>query len=47
MTLRVGVNNVADEPPPMAASSWTDSNADTSTYNALGRVMYVSANYKF
>lgn len=47
MMLRVGANNVFDEPPPMAGSSWTDSNADTSTYNALGRVMYVSANYKF
>lgn len=47
MMLRVGANNVFDEPPPMAGSSWTYSNADTSTYNALGRVMYVSANYKF
>ena len=47
LTLRVGARNLFNEAPPMAAASWTDSNADTSTYNELGRVMYVSANYKF
>ena len=47
LTLRVGARNLFDEPPPMSASSWTDSNADTSTYNPMGRVLYVSANYKF
>lgn len=47
LTLRVGVRNAFNEAPPMSGSSWTDSNADTSTYGALGRVWYVSGSYKF
>lgn len=47
LSLRVGVNNVFNEEPPMAASSWDDHNADTTTYGTLGRVVYMSARYKF
>lgn len=47
LELRVGASNVFNEQPPLARSSWTDSGADTSTYGALGRVLYVSARYKF
>lgn len=47
LSIRLGANNVFNEAPPLAASSWVDSNADTSTYSELGRVLYVSASYKF
>lgn len=47
LSLRVGANNVFNEAPPLAKASWTDSGADTGTYSPLGRVMYISANYKF
>lgn len=47
LQVRVGASNVFDKAPPLAKSSWTDSGADTSTYGALGRIWYVSANYKF
>ncbi len=47
LTLRVGVNNVLNRMPPLAASSWTDANADIGTYGYLGRVIYVDASYKF
>ena len=47
LTVRVGVNNIFDRMPPLAPAAWTDANADTSTYGALGRVVYVDASYKF
>lgn len=47
LTVRVGVNNVTNEMPPLAPASWTDANADTSTYGMLGRVYFVDASYKF
>ena len=47
LTLRVGANNVFDEKPPLARSSWTDSGADTAQYDAYGRTLYVEARYSF
>ncbi|MEO6004174.1 MAG: TonB-dependent receptor [Opitutus sp.] len=47
LQVRVGANNVFDKAPPLAKSSWTDSGADTSTYGAMGRILYVSGNIKF
>ncbi len=45
--IRVGATNVFDREPPMAATSWTDSNVDTATYGTHGRVLYVDARFKF
>lgn len=47
LTVRAGVNNVFNRMPPPSPASWTDANADTGTYGALGRVLYVDASYKF
>jgi iron complex outermembrane receptor protein len=47
VTLRVGASNVFNREPPQAATSWTDSNADTATYGTHGRVFYVDARLKF
>lgn len=47
LSVRVGANNVLDEHVPMAAASWTEASADTGTYSAYGRVLYVNASYKF
>jgi iron complex outermembrane receptor protein len=45
--VRIGANNVFDREPPQAATSWTDSNADTATYGTHGRILYVDARIKF
>lgn len=47
LSVRVGALNVFNEHVPMAGASWTDANADTATYGALGRELFVSASYKF
>ncbi|MCR6655417.1 MAG: TonB-dependent receptor [Opitutus sp.] len=47
LSLRVGALNVFNEHIPLAAASWTDANADTATYGALGREFFISASYKF
>ncbi len=47
MSVRLGASNLFDEQPPMAASSWTDHNADTSLYGALGRVYFIDVSLKF
>ncbi len=47
LTVRAGVNNIFDRMPPQAPAAWTDANADTATYGALGRVVYVDVSYKF
>ena len=47
LTIRAGVNNLFDRMPPLAPNAWTDANADTATYGALGRVVYVDVSYKF
>ena len=45
-TIRVGVNNVFDEPPPFNAGAFND-NYDTSLYSIRGRYYYVGLNKKF
>ncbi len=47
MKIRIGASNIFDEQPPQSASSWTDHNADTATYGALGRVWFIDASLKF
>lgn len=47
LSLRVGANNAFNEKPPMAAGTFTEANADTATYGAIGRLFFVEAKYKF
>ncbi len=47
LSVRVGANNVLNEGIPMAGSTFTQANADTSTYNPIGRLMFIEARYKF
>lgn len=47
LIIRAGVNNVFDRMPPLAPAAWTDANADTGTYGALGRVVYIDVSYQF
>jgi iron complex outermembrane receptor protein len=47
MKLTVGVNNIADELPPMSPQAYNESNADVSYYSPIGRLWYISAQYKF
>lgn len=46
VTLRAGVNNIADEDPPYF-TSYSNSNTDPSTYDVLGRRFFVGLNAKF
>jgi outer membrane receptor protein involved in Fe transport len=45
-TIRVGVNNIFDEPPPFNAGAFND-NYDTSLYSLRGRYYYIGLNKKF
>lgn len=50
VTLRVGINNVADHLPPSATQAFPTTSAagaDVATYGAIGRLYYVSADLKF
>lgn len=47
LTLRLGANNVFNESPPMAQGTFTEANADTATYGAIGRFMYIEGKYRF
>lgn len=47
LSVRVGAINAFNEHVPMSMASWTDANADTATYGALGRAFFVNASYKF
>lgn len=47
LTVRVGSTNLFDKEPPLAAASWTDHNADTGTYGAIGRTIYLDVSLKF
>ncbi len=38
----IGVNNVADRMPPLAPRTFTDNNADVSTYSPIGRLVYAT-----
>ncbi len=44
--LRVGVNNIADTPPPLDIGAFND-NYDTNTYSIRNRYYYVGINKKF
>ena len=44
--ITVGANNVTDEKPPLVASSFED-NTDKSTYDIVGRFVYVEVSKKF
>jgi len=46
LTLRAGVENLADEDPPLLPSS-VNANTDASQYDVLGRRYYVSLSYRF
>jgi outer membrane receptor protein involved in Fe transport len=46
LVVRVGVENLADETPPLLASP-VAANTDPSQYDVLGRRFFVSATYKF
>jgi iron complex outermembrane receptor protein len=46
LSLTLGVNNVFNEDPPLAVGE-QDQGRDINTYDAVGRFIYVSANYKF
>lgn len=45
-TVRAGVNNLADEDPPYY-TSYSNSNTDPSTYDVLGRRVFIGLNAKF
>ncbi|MEP6955392.1 MAG: hypothetical protein ABI883_01090, partial [Chthoniobacterales bacterium] len=46
MTIRIGMNNVFDTPPPFNAGASND-NYDTSLYSLRGRYYYIGLNKKF
>lgn len=46
LTLRAGVENLADEDPPLVASS-IQANTDPSQYDVLGRRYYLNLTYRF
>ncbi|MDQ3313903.1 MAG: hypothetical protein M3505_04630 [Verrucomicrobiota bacterium] len=45
-TIRIGVNNIFDEPPPFNAGAFND-NYDTSLYSLRGRFFYIDVSKKF
>jgi iron complex outermembrane receptor protein len=47
MKVTLGVNNVTDKMPSLSPQAFNESNADVSTYSPIGRLWYVSAQYKF
>ncbi|MDI1251497.1 MAG: TonB-dependent receptor [Lacunisphaera sp.] len=46
-TVRIGANNVLNEAMPMAGSTFTESNGDISTYNPIGRLIFMDVRFKF
>jgi outer membrane receptor protein involved in Fe transport len=46
LSLRVGVDNVTDEDPPLVPS-WNQANTEASQYDVLGRRYYVRLRYSF
>ncbi len=47
LTVRIGASNIFNEMPPAAQGTFTDANADTATYGAIGRLISIGASYKF
>ncbi len=46
-TVRIGINNIFDEPPPFNADAPAGDNYDTSLGSLRGRYYYVGLNKKF
>ncbi len=47
-TIRIGMNNIFDEPPPFNAGAvGRNDNYDTSLYSIRGRYYYIGLNKKF
>jgi len=46
LTLRVGIENLTDEEPPLVPTGPQD-NTDPSQYDVLGKRYYINATYKF
>jgi iron complex outermembrane receptor protein len=47
LSMRFGINNLADEEPPFMADSAFANNTSTSNYDIFGRSYYVGASYQF
>ncbi len=47
LRVSVGVNNIADKMPSLSPQAFNESNADVSTYSPVGRLWYISGQYKF
>ncbi|MBI2512398.1 MAG: TonB-dependent receptor [Opitutae bacterium] len=47
LTVRAGVNNVFNKMPPFGGGTFSEANADTATYNPVGRLMFIEAKYVF
>ncbi|HEY2274602.1 MAG TPA: TonB-dependent receptor plug domain-containing protein [Steroidobacteraceae bacterium] len=45
-TMAVGVNNVTNRMPPLAPRTFSDNNADISTYSPIGRLAYATVTVK-
>ena len=41
----IGVNNVTNRMPPLAPRTFTDNNADVSTYSPIGRLVYATVSF--
>jgi iron complex outermembrane receptor protein len=47
LKVTLAVDNVTNSAPPLAPDTFTEANADTSTYNPVGRTYLVRADFKF
>jgi iron complex outermembrane recepter protein len=47
LKLTLGANNVFNKFAPLDPATFTDANADIATYGAIGRLIYLKAQYKF
>jgi iron complex outermembrane receptor protein len=47
LKVTIGANNVFNKFAPLDPATFTDANADIATYGAIGRLIYLKAQYKF
>ena len=47
LKVTLGANNVFNKFAPLDPATFTDANADIATYGAIGRLIYLKAQYKF
>lgn len=47
LRVRVGVNNLTNEMPPLAPELYSEANADIATYDPIGRLFFIEAGYRF